>query len=1237
MGVITLETFLILLLSGSSYCYDQRVIYVGSSSQTGVNDSSCWEGGYSTPCLSLNLALKGAQHYNHSITILLQPGQHQLHNGSETQLRNMSRLAIVGNTSSEGEVVIKCQPLSGLAFFRSNNITMKNLKMSGCGTLQYSIGKRTHKVSLSRQSAIFYNTCKNIQLVNVDVIESNGTGAIIHNPLGVVKLNSCNFLNNKFPPKLPAMYAGGGGLVIEADDVTSQSFCTITNSTFIENTAKSSRLLISSEATNPIPSYESFDLGGGISVVFSGGTTNNIVQLNQVRLENNRAQFGGGLFLAFYDNSSSNTIIVEEIMVTKNTAMLDVGILLPFASGGGILIDFAASQFDYPFNNTVEVLNGRFLSNTAQLGGGIAVDVVYDGHGCVNAYNILLIENCSFDNNEGYQGSSAYFLGTSKDCRAVLNATLSFSSFTNNRNCTNDKVLPCLGSVLLRRFPLTLNGNSFFSGNAQSALGLTASSIELSPSAHLQFISNTGFNGAALHIVDCSSVIVNDNTSLYFENNNASNHGDAIYSEACTQTKGKCFIKHNSLSLEPDEWNVSVNFNSSGDSLIYMDSIKSCVWPNYCKNTTLCWKGWSFWSYSKRDSCHKYLRSGPAFIRNNANRTNYTVYPGECINLEDFSVFDDFNNDITSETNLQVSVLSGDIQTINHKEPDCVCNDPIPLYTCSDRSYHRPCRRHEFLVNSTCSKGYNNGSSLILIHPSTQSYGIVLDLSLKSCDNGSTCNAGYCYKRDTPFSYKAACNASDTNNNYQVCKERIICGSCVSAADGDEKPESNASFAVNFLSLTCISCENAAGVGYYLLTILLVMIMMTILAVLHINITNGNLNAYILYSQIMTLQFPVLGYTTWLPTSYLFIPLIVYSIWNLNFLTLVPLPFCIPGIRTAVGVILLQYVTAACPLLFIIVSYTWIQCYNNGYRLVVYTTRPVHRLLARFWQKFKIKPSLIDTYAGLLLLAYMRFLAVSVKLLMFITFDSKFGSSQVAPAPLVIIPILCLLVFVILPMAVLLLYPFKIFQRCLTCCRLDRPGLHALVDAYQGCFKNSATDGTERRYFAGFCLLFRFCYVASFVSSVLNFENDPTTIPLILGASFSFVLAGLVLILRPYKKVAHNIIEFLTLFLIALLGALSVILNTNRYILVGPLMFLPFLVLVCYLVYRVFKLCCASVTCKVRKFTPKQVISPFPSKDKEQPLLDSSPKLIKCTEISLDEYIQDDLYADRILNPRGYK
>ena len=88
----------------------------------------------------------------------------------------------------------------------------------------------------------------------------------------------------------------------------------------------------------------------------------------------------------------------DGIEVTNNTAMLEVGTLLPFASGGGILIDFAGSQIDYPFNNTVKISRGKFISNTAQLGGGLAVDVVYDSYGCAGTPPQVQVvsSQCSF-------------------------------------------------------------------------------------------------------------------------------------------------------------------------------------------------------------------------------------------------------------------------------------------------------------------------------------------------------------------------------------------------------------------------------------------------------------------------------------------------------------------------------------------------------------------------------------------------------------------------------------------------------------------------------------------------------------------------------------------------------------------------------------------------------------------------------------------------------------------------
>ena len=128
----------------------------------------------------------------------------------------------------------------------------------------------------------------------------------------------------------------------------------------------------------------------------------------------------------------------------------------------------------------------------------------------------------------------------------------------------------------------------------------------------------------------------------------------------------------------------------------------------------------------------------------------------------------------------------------------------------------------------------------------------------------------------------------------------------------------------------------------------------------------------------------------------------------------------------------------------IAVTYIWIRWYNNGYRFVVWITRPVYQLLARFWQKFKIQPSLIDTYSGLFLLSFMCFVATSVKLLIsyFMVIDlnstvntNHCDSINVAEhAVLGVTAGLCLLVFVV-PLMVLQIcsiYHLKIFQQYLT-------------------------------------------------------------------------------------------------------------------------------------------------------------------------------------------------------------
>ena len=553
---ITMLTTL-LALPVVTLCYtvdQQRLIYVVDSSQTGVNDSSCWEGGYSTPCLSLNLALKGAQHYNHSITIFLQPGQHQLHSGSETQLSNMSQLAIVGNGSEGEPVVITCQPLAGLAFLWSTNITISNLRLIGCGKLQ----NRNNECENDRypiQVAILFTGCSSIELSNLHVNESNGTGVAVYNAMGKVGIDSCQFSYNGLSDEGRMMY-GGGGLVIEASEATSQSFCTITNSTFTHNTASSAGL----QWINPCGSAR----GGGISVVLRGEATNNTVQLlNSVRLNSNKAQFGGGLFIAFYGNASGNTVTVGNAEVTENEVLIEMA---SSASGGGIFIGFAATGTNRLFGNEVAINSSRIISNEADIGGGISVNLVHNARECSTDSNKLLIENSTFDSNTAFQGSSAYLSQSGKCSQPLLNTTVSSSNFTNGHCGTvlRNQFLRCSGNVLVESMPqVTFQDAVMFIGDQQksyiSALSLRSSSIELSSSAQLQFINNSAVNGAGIHLVGSSSIILNNGSTLMFEHNTASGQGGAIYSDTCVISQTRyCVVKHSNPALHPDDWGVNI-------------------------------------------------------------------------------------------------------------------------------------------------------------------------------------------------------------------------------------------------------------------------------------------------------------------------------------------------------------------------------------------------------------------------------------------------------------------------------------------------------------------------------------------------------------------------------------------------------------------------------------------------------------------------------------------------------
>ena len=225
------------------------------------------------------------------------------------------------------------------------------------------------------------------------------------------------------------------------------------------------------------------------------------------------------------------------------------------------------------------------------IGGGISVNLVHNAHECSTDSNKLVIENSTFDSNTAFQGSSAYLSQSGKCNQPLLNTTVSNGIFTNGYCSTvfkSQHALRCSGNVLMEFMQLVIfqrevlfivdQHNSY---SSISALSLRSSSIELSSSAQLQFINNSAYNGAGIHLVGSSSIILNTGSALLFKHNTVSGQGGAIYADTCTLSQTEfCVFNHINPSLHPDEWGVNITFidnqlATDQPNAIYIDSVKS--------------------------------------------------------------------------------------------------------------------------------------------------------------------------------------------------------------------------------------------------------------------------------------------------------------------------------------------------------------------------------------------------------------------------------------------------------------------------------------------------------------------------------------------------------------------------------------------------------------------------------------------------------------------------------------
>ena len=175
------------------------------------------------------------------------------------------------------------------------------------------------------------------------------------------------------------------------------------------------------------------------------------------------------------------------------------------------------------------------------------------------------------------------------------------------------------------------------------------------------------------------------------------------------------------------------------------------------------------------------------------------------------------------------------------------------------------------------------------------------------------------------------------------------------------------------------------------------------------------------------------------------------------------------------------------PIFLILITYVYIKLHDN-FTPVVWLWKPFRRHFAHLRRSWDSTASIINAFTTFLLLAFSKNLFVSFTLLYtfriwhnyvdipgecVLYYDSTVECHTQEYTIFSTLPFCVLVIFIICPTILLILYPTRLFRRCVSCCVFRRwHALHMFVESFHGQYKDG-TNGTRdfRMVSASFLIL----------------------------------------------------------------------------------------------------------------------------------------------------------------------
>ena len=376
--------------------------------------------------------------------------------------------------------------------------------------------------------------------------------------------------------------------------------------------------------------------------------------------------------------------------------------------------------------------------------------------------------------------------------------------------------------------------------------------------------------------------------------------------------------------------------------------------------------------------------------------------------------------------------------------------------------------------------------------------------------------------------YNRIATNTTSNINLETCgvykRRGLMCGQCIE----------NYGLPVYSYHLACVKCLHYKynWLKYIAVAYLPLTVFCLVVVIFRISANSGLLVGHVTVCQmVITFSLTQSYLALYSGTHYQIIKVLstFYSIWNLDFFRSLYPPFCLNPNISALGVLSLDYLVAIYPMSSVVITYFLVQ----GLSYVAWLSRPVYKYLRIFKKEWKVKNSLIEAFATLLLLSYVKILNVTISIVMPIYLYGMNGMHDRLHVykepqtmylserhlPYFILAIAMSFVFNFLPILLMCLYTCSCFQKCHNRTGLRHQALTTFKDAFQGCYKH------KPYYLRSFPAIYLMAQVTNLLILVyFGIEQYHSAASLNL-----MVIIVLVAIARPYKNKWHNVIT-LTLF-----------------------------------------------------------------------------------------------------------